>query len=200
MKLKRGEWWLIFFNLAYIIAFSIYYFSIGNFEFLWYIIVIVFFFALIFTTIRKTNFDYFILWGLSLWGLMHMSGGGLTVNGEVLYRLILIPIIQSGELVILRFDQFVHFFGFGIATVAAHHILKPYLKNKVNWKVVYTLIALIGIGAGVLNEIVEFIAVVAISETGVGGYENTLLDLIFNSIGAIAGIIVIHFRRKISKI
>jgi len=36
----------------------------------------------------------------------------------------------------------------------------------------------------IINEIVEFLAVVNLPETGVGGYHNTVLDMIFNLGGA----------------
>lgn len=196
MNIKKGEWLLILFNAIYAIAFTIYYLRIQNFEFLWYVAVFLFFFGLIVFTIHKSNFDYVILWGLSLWGFMHMSGGGVIVNGDVLYRLILFPIIDAGDFVILRFDQFVHFFGFAIATLAVYHLLKPYLNEKTNWKVIYLILAAAGTGLGVLNELVEFVAVVAFSETGVGGYYNTALDLLFNALGAIAATVFIAIRRK----
>ena len=199
MKLKKGEWILIFFNLAYIIVFSVYYLSTRNYEFLWYILVIGLLFSLILGTIRKTNFDYLILWGLSLWTLMHLSGGSLIINGDILYKLTITAFEIGGEAV-FRFDKFTHFWGFAVTTVVGYHLLKPYLKNKTNWKVLYPLIVLIGMGAGVINEIVEFIAVVSFPETGVGGYANTMLDSIFNTIGAIAGAIIIYFRRKNEKV
>ncbi len=195
MRLKRGEWFVAIFSAIYIFAFLIYYVSIKNYEFLWYIAVLVLFFVLILATIRKSNFDYMILWGLSLWGLLHLAGGGLIVNGQALYKFV-IPLFKVGGEWILRFDQFVHFFGFGVTTIVGFHLLNPYLNKKVNLKIVYPLLVLIGMGAGVLNEIVEFIAVVSFPETGVGGYVNTSLDLIFNTIGAIAGVAIIHFRRK----
>ncbi len=198
MKIKKGEWGVIIFSLAYILAFLFYYLSIKNYEFLWYVAVLVFFFVLVLATIRKSNFDYFILWGLSLWGLMHMAGGGLIFNGSVLYRFV-IPLFEVGGEAVLRFDQFVHFFGFAVATIVGHHLLKPYLNKKVNWKVVYPLLVFMGMGAGALNEIVEFVAVVTFPETGVGGYINTSLDLVFNSIGAITGAVIIYFRRKNGK-
>ena len=62
----------------------------------------------------------------------------------------------------------------------------------------YSLIVLGGMGIGALNEIIEFAAVVIFGQTGVGGYWNTALDLVFNLLGAIAATIFIHFyyRRK----
>lgn len=194
--LKKGEIFLFLFNAVYIIAFAFYYISIKNYEFLWYIAVAVFFVLLIGLTLHKSNFDYIILWGLSIWLLLHMAGGGIRVGGNVLYALQLIPIYQSGEIFILKFDQFVHFFGFGVTTLVAYHLLKPYLNNKTNYKVIYVLLVAISMGAGALNEIVEFMAVLAFPNTGVGGYYNTALDLVFNTFGAIFGVVLIHFRRR----
>lgn len=191
---------LVVFNLAYIVSFTAYYFSIRNFEFLWYIATLVFFFVLIASTLRKSKFNYVVLWGLSIWGLLHMAGGGVVVGGDVLYRLHLIDIVGSGDLFILKFDQVVHFYGFGVATLVVYHLLRPYLNEKTNWKVIYPILIVAGSGLGVLNEIVEFTAVVSLSETGVGGYGNTLLDLIFNTLGAAAATVFIHFRRKKNRI
>ncbi|MEA3329170.1 MAG: DUF2238 domain-containing protein [Nanoarchaeota archaeon] len=196
MKFKKGEILLALFNLIYILAFIFYYISVKNYEFLLYIGVIVFFFILIATTLRKTEFDYFILIGLSIWGLLHMAGGGIRIGDHVLYGQILIPIINSGDILIFKFDQFVHMFGFGLTSIIGFHLLKPYLNKKINYGVIYFLIVLIGMGFGSLNELVEFFAVVAFPETGVGGYYNTSLDMVFNTIGALIAICVIHFRRK----
>jgi len=196
MHIRKGQWFLILFNLTYVLIFTTYYVSIKNYEFLWYVAVLVFFFVLITSTIHKSKFDYVILWGLTLWGLMHMAGGGVVVNGDVLYALPLIPLIGTGDLLVLKYDQFVHFFGFGVATLVVYHLLKPYLNEKTNWKVIYPILIVAGAGLGVLNEIVEFVAVLTVPDTGVGGYGNTALDLIFNTLGATAAVIFIHTRRK----
>jgi len=45
------------------------------------------------------------------------------------------------------------------------------------------LVVLMGSGIGAVNEIIEFIAVKSVPETNVGGYDNTLWDLIFNLFG-----------------
>jgi hypothetical protein len=42
-------------------------------------------------------------------------------------------------------------------------------------------------GLGALNEVVEFIAVLTLPETNVGGYINTGWDLVYNAIGATVG-------------
>ncbi len=42
-----------------------------------------------------------------------------------------------------------------------------------------------------LNEIIEFITTVIVPESGVGGYENTSLDLVSNLLGAIVAMMYI---------
>jgi|TARA_Y100000031_G_C8024330_1_gene294095 hypothetical protein len=195
MELKRGHWLVVLFTVTYVLAYAIYYASIKNFEFLWYILVLGFFFGLIFFTIKKTKFDYFILWGLSIWGLLHMSGGGLIVNGDVLYNLEIFRFIDIGDTYILKFDQFVHAFGFFVTALVAFHLLKGQIKGKPNWTLVYIASALISMGLGVVNEIVEFVATVSVENVNVGGYYNTALDLIANAIGAFLAIFFMRVRK-----
>lgn len=196
MELTKKEWMPALFTLGYIVAFGIYYLAISNFEFLWYIAVLLFFFALIALTQRRAQFGYMLLWALSAWGLLHMAGGGVVVAGDVLYRLPLLHLIGEGESLILKFDQAVHFYGFAVATYVVYHLLKPYLNERTNWSVVYAILVAAGIGLGAVNEIIEFAAFVAFAETGVGGYINTSLDLVFNTLGAIAAVVFISVLRK----
>jgi len=196
MKLKRGHWYILLFTIAYVLIYAIYYISIKNYEFLWYILVLLFFFGLIFFTLEKSKFDYLILWGLSIWGLLHMSGGGLIVNGDVLYNLQIIHLFDIGDTFVLKFDQFVHVFGFFVTALVAFHLIQRQIKTKPNWALIYILSALISMGLGAVNEIVEFIATVSITEVNVGGYYNTTLDLIANAIGAFLAIFVMKLRRS----
>jgi uncharacterized membrane protein YjdF len=141
----------------------------------------------------RFNFSTIVLWGMSLWGLMHMSGGYFIINGSVLYDFQLIPVI-------LKFDQFAHLYVYIFLTLIAWDILKPYLKKeKRNWLMISVFLVFIGMGIGSLNEIIEFAAVLFTPQTGVGGYENTLWDLVFNTLGAIIAVVYINIRRKIKK-
>jgi hypothetical protein len=194
--MKKGEWILVIFNVVYILAFALYYISIKNYEFLWYVGVLVFFALLILGTLKKSKFDYFILGALSIWGFLHMAGGGVRIGENVLYAFEIITLFNVGDTFVLKFDQFVHFYGFGVTTIVAGHLLRPYWNSKTNYKVVYPALVAISMGLGALNEIVEFVAVVVFPETGVGGYYNTALDLVFNMFGAIMGVIVVHWRKK----
>jgi len=189
MYLKKGQLPILAVNLAYLLIFVFLFLNRKNYEFILYIGVTFFFLALIISTNKRNNFSNGILWGLTLWGVLHMSGGFFKVGDGVLYGYWLIP----GW---LRYDQFVHAIGFGIATLIGYSLLKPYLTPNANWKVLTPLLILVGMGFGALNEIIEFIAVLAMPETGVGGYENTLWDLVFNTIGAAVAVIYLNFKRK----
>lgn len=196
MAFTRQHWILLFFTFAYILGFGHAFLARANYEFLGYIGVLVFFFILVATTLHRSRFPLSVLWGLSVWGLLHVAGGGVPVGDGVLYGTQLIPLFDGGgDFFILKYDQLVHAFGFGVATLVVYHLIKPHLSSAANWGVVYFVLIAAGMGLGVINELVEFAAVLSIPETGVGGYENTLLDLTSNTIGAILAVVFIHFKR-----
>ena len=76
------------------------------------------------------------------------------------------------------------------------HLLKINLGKKVNKWLVLIVVGLASIGIGGLNEIIEFIMVLALENTGVGGYYNTAWDIVFNTIGAILGTIFLGFMKS----
>jgi uncharacterized membrane protein YjdF len=194
MLLAKRELPILVVNLIYVPIFTVVALRRTNYEFLLYVCVILIVAAWILWKQRRIRFDRTILWGLTIWGLLHMAGGNLRVGGGVLYGLVLVPLIERFD--ILRYDQFVHTFGFAVATLVCHHLLRPYLKDRIErWGTLAFLVVLMGSGFGALNEIIEFIAVLAVPETGVGGYENTLLDLVFNLIGGILAIAWLGVRR-----
>ncbi len=195
MFLKKGQLPILIVNLILILVFGSIAISRKNYEFVAYIGVIIFFFILILATNKKHDLSNGILWGLTTWALMHMVGGLIIIKEQVVYKLTLINLIETSNFVILRYDQFVHLIGFGVATLIAYSLLKPYLNKKVNMKVLSILIVLLGMGVGALNEIIEFFAVLALPETGVGGYYNTMFDMVFNTLGAILAVIWINIKK-----
>jgi hypothetical protein len=176
--MSRRELPVIVFSAAYMVVFVGISLTRSNYEFVLYAAVVVGLAAWILVKQNKVRFDSTILWGMSLWGLLHMAGGNIRVGSYVLYNVQLVPVV-------LRYDQLVHAFGFGTATLLCFHVLKGRLNPATprNGTLVI-LVALMGCGVGALNEIVEFVAVKAVPETNVGGYDNTLWDLVFNLIGA----------------
>lgn len=198
IKLKEGEWIILFFNLLYILPFTIFYLLKGNYEFLVYIGVLVLIGIIVMATIRKSKLDYLALWGLSIWGLFHMMGGGVRINGNTLYSIRLVDVIdKGGQFYILKMDQLIHFYGFLVAAIVVYQLLAPNFKN-VNKSKLAVFLAWIGsMGLGALNEVVEFIAFVSLEKTGVGDVYNTGLDLIFNMAGALAGAFIASYWHKI---
>lgn len=93
---------------------------------------------------------------------------------------------------IFKFDQLVHIIGFFAATLAFYYTLKPLLNEPIKrWVPLSIILVMAGLGAGALNEIIEFTTTVLVPETGVGGYENTSLDLVADLTGAIIAMIYI---------
>jgi putative membrane protein len=193
IKLKRSEWAVLIFTVAYVVVFGGAFLAAGNGEFVWYVITLVFFLGLIAATQRVAKFPALILWGLSLWGLAHMAGGGVTVGNGVLYSYVLLPLADNGELVLLKYDQIVHFYGFGVATLVLWHVLRRNFPALDGTKTIYAFAILGGMGLGVLNELIEFTAVLVFPDTNVGGYFNTALDMVFNTLGALTAAVLASF-------
>lgn len=194
MNVKPREWRVFFFTLAYIAGFSIWFLSTGNLEFIWYIVTMAVMIGLVGLNLRRAEFPGPLLAALSLWGLAHMAGGGIPVGDSVLYSKVLIPLAGSGELVVLKYDQVVHAFGFGVTAWLLWHLMqRHYPQTRGSWTLpVYAAVGAMGLGA--VNEIIEFMAVLAIPDTNVGGYYNTALDLVFNATGAVIAVVVLSVR------
>lgn len=170
----------------------------SNAEFMIYIAVMVLLLGLIGLLHWRIQLSTGLLWGLSLWGLLHMAGGLVPVPaswpiaGElrVLYSWWIIPHL-------LKYDQVVHAYGFGVTTWACWQGLRAALRargvvNPAPTVGLLILCAAAGMGFGALNEIVEFIATLTVPETNVGGYVNTGWDLVSNLAGSLVAALVLH--------
>lgn len=119
------------------------------------------------------------LWALALWGVAHMIGGLIEIDGEVIYE------IELGADQ-LRFDKFVHFFGFGAATLAAYEHLRATIAAHARPRSVAVAAFFVGLGLGAVNETVEFLITLLPGDDNVGGFTNTGWDLVANALGAAA--------------
>ncbi len=174
----------------YMLFFTWLYLSRRNYEFLVHIVVLLFFASLILYSNRKVKYPAWLLWGLAIWGFVHMSGGAFYLGETRLYELMLIQISQA--LQIFRYDQAVHIFGFGVTTLVFHHILgRPRVGVAIG-----IVLVMAGTGAGALYEIIEFLATLIVAEHGVGGYINNSLDLLSNFLGALLALVLIKTREK----
>ncbi|MEM0896742.1 MAG: hypothetical protein AAGJ79_07625 [Verrucomicrobiota bacterium] len=193
---------IMIFSAIYIVASVLVSWSVGNSEFVFYIVVMALLIGALLAVHRRVGISATLGWCLSLWGLFHMAGGLVPAmeswprheNGAVLYNVWIIPDV-------FKYDQFVHAYGFGIATWLCWQALSARTLGEDKQALrptfgIMVLCAAGGMGLGALNEVVEFIATQTLPETNVGGYVNTGLDLVFNTIGAVIAAAVIHWRRR----
>ncbi|MEJ2311513.1 MAG: DUF2238 domain-containing protein [Gemmatimonadales bacterium] len=185
----RKHWPVAVFTASYLTVAAAGAILRGNLEFLFYIAVMLVLVGVVLTVHLSVGLSSGALWGLSVWGLLHMAGGLLVVpegwpvsaESRVLYTLWLIP----GR---LKYDQVVHAYGFGMTTWVCWQALRSAIRRRGGVAEpglgVLVLCAAAGMGFGALNEVVEFAATLLIPETNVGGYRNTGWDLVANLIGA----------------
>ena len=161
-----------------------------NLEFLFYIVVMLILIGCILMVDRAIGLGMPVLWGLSLWGLAHMAGGLVVVpagwpvesDSRVLYTLWLIPDR-------LKYDHVVHAYGFALTTFVCWHGLCSVIRRRGGIATptlgLLMLAVAAALGFGALNEVVEFAATLVMSNTNVGGYQNTGWDLVSNLLGAL---------------
>lgn len=196
MLIKRDQRPVYIIHTIALVFYTIFFISQGNFEFLAYIAVIVIVMAAILLTNHKLNYPVKLLWGLTIWSILHMSGGGLYINGIRLYDFMVLNLVGA-PYHILKMDQIIHAYGFAVATLLMFYLLRPHLGKKITkWGAISVVIILAGMGAGALNEVIEFATTVLFASSGVGGYVNTALDLVFNLVGSVGAMIYIAKTEK----
>ena len=179
--------------MKYIIAFNALYLTLGgiyfvrdlNTEFVIYILVILAIIGGVLALQRHTQFPLWMLWALSLWGLMHVLGGAVETRDGVLFAYRIYPLVDlGGEFYILKYDQFVHAYLYGLVGVMSYHLLYSVLNIQSRPILIFLFAVMASLGVSACNEIMEFFIALTM-ENGVGGYDNTMLDICFNFSGAL---------------
>ncbi|MFG0330505.1 MAG: DUF2238 domain-containing protein [Phycisphaerales bacterium] len=183
MRIVWERPWLSSFTTGYMAVFGVSAVLQSNREFVFYAACMILVIALVLYAHRMCRFSGLALWMLSLWGLVHMIGGLVPAPGadaSVMYNLWLVDGM-------LRFDHVVHAYGFAAATLVCWEALQPRLSRTPPTTLLLPVsAALMGLGLGAVNELVEFAATRLLPETNVGGYENTGWDLVSNAFGCVA--------------
>lgn len=192
--LTPGRIAVALFTALYIIVASVWFLSQGNYEFVAYIVSMLVFIGIVAGTLRTSHLSDTALWLLSIWGLLHMLGGGVRIGDHVLYAQVLYPFQVDGDFTILKYDQVVHAFGFGAAAFALHSVVVRFAPTMRRFGRIM-LPALAAMGLSVVNELIEFAAVLLLPNTWVGGYYNLSLDLVANTLGAFGAVILIELWR-----
>ncbi len=129
----------------------------------------------------RFRFDRIVLVGLTLWGLGHLCGGIIELDGgdRIFYNVVVSRWFHV--------DNVVHFIGFGTAGLACWHALRVRWLAGVEVGPVATVVfvALLGCGVGAVNEVLEFGYTLAVADSQVGGYQNTGRDLVANLLGGL---------------
>ncbi|MBA2608443.1 MAG: DUF2238 domain-containing protein [Actinobacteria bacterium] len=138
----------------------------------------------------RVSFTTLALCGLASWGVGHLAGGIIKLDGDrILYNALL-----PGR---IHFDNVVHFVGFGSAGLAAWEALRRHVTDTLSPRGIWFTVWLFAMGVGAFNEVIEFAITHIVEETQIGGFENTGRDLVANMLGgAAAG--VIAARRRVS--
>jgi len=185
------------FTSAYLIVASWFALERGNTEFMMYIGVMLLLAPIVLLVHLRVSLNNAVLWGLSVWGLVHMAGGLVQVpvgwpveaQSRVLYSWWILPDY-------VKYDHVVHAYGFGLATWVCWQAMRAVIRHhKGDVKPTFGLMALAalaGMGLGSVNELVEFAATLLVPETNVGGYMNTGWDLVSNLIGAVTAATLIR--------
>ncbi len=201
---------LVVFVTVYMVGFTGYALVRGNTEFVFYAVVML---VLIGGTVAihfRVWFSTLVLWLLAVWGLLHMAGGNVPIPASLAVDWVPPP-DKPGWTVLYncriaawmpKYDQIVHAYGFGAATLAAFEAIRASIAGFLGGAAstfratpgLAFACFLVGMGLGALNEVVEFVAT-RFMDTNVGGYVNTGWDLVSNMTGAAVASVVVLMRR-----
>jgi hypothetical protein len=167
------------FGLSYYVLLLTVGFASGKSQTVVYAVFMATLFGLVIAADLRVRFSRGVLWGLAVWGLLHMCGGLVPVGGgRVLYEVWLLPVV--------RFDHVVHAIGFGFAGLACWEAARRAAPGAFTGRGAVLVVVLGGCGLGALNELVEFLITRVVADTNVGGYENAGWDLLANLVGCLA--------------
>lgn len=190
-------WGIVLFTALYMGAALVATIRFQNAEFKIYLAVMTVLLAVVLTIHSCVRLTTLTLAGLSIWGAAHMAGGLLhvpdswtvTETSRVLYNWWIIP----GW---LKFDQLVHFNGFALVTwICWQGLRAAFVRRGLTLEPTFGLLTLCvaaGSGFGAINEVIEFLATLALPNTNVGGYTNTAWDLVANLLGSITIATIIY--------
>ena len=185
MTFTSGQYRVIAFSLIYLLLGGLYFLKDLNFEFVIYVGVIAAAFLLLFGTLHITRFPTYLLWLISFWGILHILGGSVPTEDGVLFAYRIYPFLDyGGEFYVLKYDQVVHAYLYGVMSLVFLHLIRRTLLADGRLWIIVLVAVMASMGVSAMNEIMEFLIAINLEQNGVGGYENAMLDLMFNFAGA----------------
>src|SRR5947199_3147617 len=130
-RMSRSGLAVVGFTSIYMAVALISSFLLKNSEFVFYFVVMLVLIAAVAVLHWTNRLHIGALWGLSIWGLLHMAGGLVPIpaswpvegNSHVLYNWWLIPGL-------LKYDQVVHAYGFGLVTWISWQCLRKAFASR----------------------------------------------------------------------
>lgn len=165
-----------------------------NYEFLIYAISVVVLIVILYKTDQYFKFKQPALWLFNIWLILHILGGLASYQGVRFYDLILLNLVDE-PYQILKYDQLVHFYCYVVISILMWSVVQKIIKKNASSVVVCVVTILAASSIGAINEIIEFLAVVVLDTDGVGGYFNTVIDLVANLLGAITGTLYMYAKK-----
>lgn len=133
---------------------------------------------------------HFIQWVIVSGMLLHYGGGSLGSPDPYRMGLFGYHGINGAYHVHHWWDHLTHFMGIGAGTMATAYLLEAYQTRRgLAWNSasVWLLSFTTGLAMGVGVELYEYLGKTAFQTIDQGGYRNTMLDLVYNIIGAALG-------------
>lgn len=193
----KAQYGTIAFSVLYLLVGGLYFLQDLNIEFVIYIGVIVLAFLLLFGTLKVTKLPTYLLWLISFWGLLHVLGGAVQTPDGVLFAYRIYPFLdRGGDFYVLKYDQVVHAYLYGVMSLVFLHLLRTFRAAGPVW-IIALIAVMASMGVSAMNEVMEFLISITLERNGVGGYENAMLDLIFNFAGAMLAPTLLLVVRKI---
>lgn len=173
---------------AIVIGFTAYGLAVGS-PFVWiYVPITVVLAVAVFFTHRSVQLSLASLWALVGVAFGNLAGGIYLVDGQPLYVKRLL-----GD---IRYDKPFHTVATAIAAWAAYEVIARWADGRATRPAIAVAAVLVAAGVGALVEIVEFVGSITIENANVGGYGDTMLDLVVNTAGAIVAVILQDHRHQ----
>jgi hypothetical protein len=132
----------------------------------------------------------YIQWVIVGGMLLHYGGGSLGSPDPYRMGLLGYHGINGAYHVHTWWDNLTHFAGIGAGAMATAYLLEAYQTRRGlawNKRTVWALSFTTGLAMGVGVELYEYLGKTAFQTIDQGGYKNTMLDLLFNILGASLG-------------
>lgn len=145
----------------------------------------------------------YIQWVIVTGMLLHYGGGSLGSPDPYAMGLFGYHGINGAYHVHSWWDNLTHFVGVGAGAMASAYLLDAYQARRGlawNKRTIWALSFLTGLAMGVGVELYEYLGKTMFQTIDQGGYKNTMLDLVFNVLGAGlgAGLAVTIDRRRLA--